>query len=338
MIRTRRSLLGAIAATIAGPSIAWAQQTERVARVVIVRTIGQSRMDRRDPPARARVRDWHVSLFAEKGFVEGRNLSLDIVDLDLPEAEAERLAREIVAKLPDVILVGDDRISLFRKLTTELPLVFYQYSGDAVQDGIVRSYARPGGNVTGTALVQGFENKGWEILKELRPAAKRLGVIWQADDFAEPWAPAERKRQAREAAKLALECIELPFHAGVRFPVLERAIRAARIDLLDASSDTEEPWAVELMRFVERNRLPTLWTHVGRVREGGLLSANLSTGQAYSDAIEIAVSILHGAKPATIPVRTPTRFVTAINMRTARAMGLQVPPAVLVRATTVIDN
>jgi putative ABC transport system substrate-binding protein len=339
MIRTRRSFMGTVAVALASPSFAWAQGTERVARVVVVRTVGQSRMDRRDPPARARMREWHVKMFAEKGFVEGRNLALDIVDLDLPDAEAERLAREIVAKRPDAILVGDDRIPLFKSLTTEVPLVFYQYGGDPVLSGIVPSYARPGGNVTGTALAPpGAENKGWEILKELRPSAKRLGVVWNAEELGEPWAPGERKRQSAAAARMGLECIEIVLPAGSQFPAVERAIRAAKVDLLDATSDTEEPWVPGLMRFVERTRLPTLWTHMGRVREGGLLSANPDTSQAYNDAIDIVVSILHGAKPATIPVRAPTRFVTAINMRTARAMGLQVPPSVLVRVTRVIDN
>src|SRR5262249_27508283 len=102
--------------------------------------------------------------------------------------------------------------------------------------------------------------------------------------------------------------------------------------------DPNGGWGPGLMRLVERSRLPTLWIHAGRVREGGLLSANGSTNESQVGAYVIAARILRGAKPGEIPVQTPTRYVIAVNLRTARAMGLTVPASVLVRATTVGDK
>jgi putative ABC transport system substrate-binding protein len=128
------------------------------------------------------------------------------------------------------------------------------------------------------------------------------------------------------------------FPRTTAFAPVERVIRAAGIDMLDAGNDNEEPWFPDLMKFVARTRVPTLYGHVGRVRQGGLLSANASTGQAMVEAFAIAGKILRGAKPGDIPVSVPTRFVIAINKRTAREMGLVVPSSVLLRASTVIDQ
>ena len=183
----------------------------------------------------------------------------------------------------------------------------------------------------------GADDKGWEVLRELSPKGKRIGVMWRDDQIPTPDYAIERARLKGSASRLGFEYVDIVFPKSAKFAPLERKLRDSRIDVL-VIGETDDPWVPDLMRFVQRARIPALWPHAGRVRDGGLCSANPSTGQAMTDAIAMVALILRGAAPATMPLRVPTRFVTAINLRTARAMGLEVPPALLVRATVVVDK
>ena len=118
----------------------------------------------------------------------------------------------------------------------------------------------------------------------------------------------------------------------------EREVRKARVDVLDATAlDALYPSLPEIMKVLERARIPAHWVTSELVRAGGLVSVTASMGEAYREAFRMAALILRGADPATMPVRTPLKFVTAINLRTARAMGLAVPPSVLLRADVVVE-
>jgi putative ABC transport system substrate-binding protein len=288
------------------------------------------------------VEDWANKRFAEEGFVPGRDLRVEYVDLRLEDPDMSALegrARAMLASRPDVVIVGEDGIELLQRLTRTVPLVFYQFSADPVAFGLVESYGRPGGNITGTTYAApGGEMKGWELLKELSPTARRIGTLWREWELGERWVPMVRSHEKAAARRLGLERVEIVFPRATTFAPIERVIRAAHVDVLDAGNDNEEPWFPELMKYVARTKLPALYGHVGRVRQGGLVSANASTGQAMVEAFAIAGKILRGAKPGEIPVSVPTRYVLAINLRTARAMGLAVPSSVLLRATTVIDQ
>ena len=310
--------------------------------MVFIPTIGAARLHRSDEKAPRGVEDWANKRFAEEGLVPGRDLRVEYVDLRLDDPDVAALegrARAMLASRPDVVIVGEDGIELLQQLTRTIPLVFYQFSADPVAFGLVESYGRPGGNITGTTYAApGGEMKGWELLKELSPKARRIGILWREWELGERWVPMVRSLEKAAASRLGLERVEIVFPRTTAFAPVERVIRAAGIDMLDAGNDNEEPWFPDLMKFVARTRVPTLYGHVGRVRQGGLLSANASTGQAMVEAFAIAGKILRGAKPGDIPVSVPTRFVIAINKRTAREMGLVVPSSVLLRASTVIDQ
>ena len=337
----RRRLLRTVAMTGIIPAAVRAEGIARKPHIVYVPTLGQAREHRQIPGGRERFAQYFAGQFAESGFKEGRDFSWEYLDLELgdPNAAAiEARAKDVIRRQPDAILAGEDSVLVLKPLTTTIPIVFYQFGGDPTLFGLVESYSRPGANITGTTLeAPGIDAKGWELLKELSPRAKRIGVLWGDDEMKEVWTPMAQERQRAAASRIGLEYVPIVIARGGTFAAIERAIRAARIDLIEAGV-IEEPWVPELIRFVERARIPALWPNSELVRRGGLASASPAMGQAMWDAIAMVVLILRGANAATLPVRVPTRFVTAINLRTAKAMGLDVPPSVLLRANVVVEK
>jgi len=335
----RRRLLLALAALAGLP--AWPQTPNRPVRLLFIPTVGMARLHRKDPHAKAGTEEWLEKQFAEQGLVPRRDFTVTYVDRQLEDpdvAAIEQRAKLLLGRGTDVVMVGEDGIDVLMRVTKTIPLVFYQFAGDPVAFGLVASYGRPGGNVTGSTLAQpGTDILGWQLLKELSPKAKRLGVLWRDWELGEPWVPMVEAQEKAAAARAGFEWVRVLFPRTKAFAPVERAIRAARVDVLDFGTDSEEPWAADLARFVERERIPTLWGQRARVREGGLLAVHGAGGQAMVDAIAIAARIVRGAKPAEIPVSSPTRFIISINLRTARAMGLAIPPSVRVRATEVIE-
>jgi len=166
-----------------------------------------------------------------------------------------------------------------------------------------------------------------------RPASRIMRV---AINHLGPWTPEVNDVQLAAATRLGLELVRIDLPANSAYPAIERAIRKAKIDLLCSTGG--EQWAPDLMRFLERARIPADWTSPEYVRQGGLLSSLPSWDGQYRIAVTIVARVLRGENPATIPVHAPTSFTTAINLRTARAMGLTVPPSILLRADVVFDE
>ncbi len=334
MDEVRRRVIGCSAAVLLGPALARAQPASRIMRVAFV---PNGSMSSRTAAQQLELRQVNAKLFAEQGFVEGRNLALEYVDLDHSDpTEAERRARAVIAGRPDAILVAGDNIGLFARLTKEIPVVFYYVGFDPLRAGYVESYSRPGGNVTGIMFYPpGHVLKSWELLKELAPKARRIGVIWFEDNLTGPWAPEMHDVALATASRLGLELVRIVVPTNSAYPAIERAIRKAKIDLLGNLGDGATP---DLMRFLERARIPASWNGPGLVRQGGLLSSQPKGIGQRTIAVTIVGQVLRGANPATIPVHWPTSFTTAINLRTARAMGLTVPPSILLRADMVFDE
>jgi putative ABC transport system substrate-binding protein len=334
----RRRILAALAAAPLVPLLARAQARPKL--VVYIPTAGFARFCQREEGARERTIKWMGEELAARGVIPGRDLVLEWVDLELTDLDAkslEKRAQALLARSPDLILVGEDGIEGLMRLTKTVPLVFYEFSGDPVVFGLVKSYNHPGGNVTGSTLAApGAEVKGWELLRALAPKAKRLGVLTRKEELDEPWSIADRDRMKTVATQLGFEFVQIPYPRSPTLAPIERAIRAAKVDVLDASAELEDPWVKDLMAFVQRSRLPTIWANQSRVRAGGLLAVHGSYGEAKVEALAIAARILRGAKPAEIPVAFPKRIITAINLRTAEAMGLPVPPSVVVSANVVV--
>lgn len=324
----RRRMLAIGTLAVAWPRGALPASSGRTKRVVLQREFGKK--------IRARIAGW----FAEEGFVEGQGLVLEYVDLEQPDAaENERRARAIVEGRPDAIVVpGGETIALFKRLTTQIPVVFWSFGIDPVKAGLVESYHRPGGNITGTTNM-GTERIGklWEFLRALRPDAQRFGMMWTDARLGEPLAQHTRAASREVSARMGVECVEIVVAADAGFPEVEKAIQASGAQVLTVLSGLSRPTSIELTGFLERSRIPAGWETLDAVRQGGLLYHMGSLEEAFREAVRMVARILRGASPGQIPVQEVTRFELAINLRTAQAMGLAVPDAIRLQATHVFD-
>ena len=278
---------------------------------------------------------WNTDLFREQGWAVGENLS--IVHANLVELQGEavdRRAHEIVASKPDVILIDDDHVALFKRLTKDIPLVFVNLCCDPVRLGFVQSLGRPGGNITGTVIAPVHIGKGWEIAMQLRPRLKRLATL-HMDDVPREYLDADSEAQREAAARLRLELVDIALPQGTSFAEVERRIRAARVDAVDVSVPGDIAWLPQLRSFLPAAGIIGLWD-TKQAREGGLLGGQAGGPSGFRDAVKIADRILRGAKPAEIPVQMNRSTSIAINLRTAKAMNIEVPPSVLVLADIVI--
>jgi putative ABC transport system substrate-binding protein len=288
-----------------------------------------------------RVGDRARAWYGEHGLVDGRNVELLGEPLKglAPDAMQAR-ARAVLASRPDAVVAFYwDSVFLYRRLTREIPLVFVNFGGDPVRYKLVESLRRPGGNVTGTCQqLMSMTPKFFELLRELRPGARRGGVL-----VGERSVDAEHMVQGREEVRraatllgMAIEFVVVPDNPTLA--AIRAQIEQARIEVLFVPDDLYGlPVMDELTGYLAAARLPALYISASYVRKGGLVSITPDEQEGHRMAVEMVARILRGETPATMPVYQATRYRTAINLRTARAMGIDVPPAVLTRADDVVQ-
>jgi putative ABC transport system substrate-binding protein len=326
---TRRRLPALSAALLAAPLAAGAQQ--RVYRIGQLWTTGP------DDPLLPRVREAVRQGLREQGWVEGQNVTLEYryargrLDL-LPE-----FAAELVGTRLDVILVGPGPSALaVKKATTTIPIVFAA-AIDPVGVGLVASLARPGGNVTGVSLLAGIEiaGKHLQLLKEATPGATRAGVLWNPGNASHPLLVKEVEAAAR-ALGMGFRAFEA--HGG---DVLDQAFAAMSRERTGALVVLGDPLfyshRARIAALAAQHRLPAIYGLREHAEAGGLMAYAPDLLDNYRRAGIYVGKILKGARPADLPVEQPTKFELTINMRTARAFGLTLPPSVLTRADQVID-
>ena len=270
----------------------------------------------------------------ELGYVEGRDY---VIEARHSEGRLELLAplaRELVALKPDVILTGSSAALLaLKKETTSIPIVFGT-AADVVEQGIVASLARPGGNITGITLRSEMSGKLVQLVRETLPDARRIALFEHEGD---PYAArfSEAHRQPAQAAGFQLSIVKVR-----RREDFERAF-------LDMKSARADALIVPQMSLFSSNqkmvtegaikaRLP-LYSTGPIAQAGGLLSFSSVVRENYRRAAVMIDKIFKGAKPADIPVEEPDRFRLVINLRTARALGIKIPQSVLIRADEVIE-
>ena len=272
----------------------------------------------------------------ELGRVEGQRFTIESRFADgKPERLAE-LAADLVRRKVDVILAGSTPgAAAARKATATIPIVVVT-TGDPVAGGLVASLARPGANVTGvTALGQMLNAKRLELIKETLPGVTRVAVLVNpAAPYTDPFL------QERESTARAMG-LQLPVHEVRSSGALERAFAAitaerpgALMVLTDVMLITHRRRVVEL---VARSRLPAVYPEREFVDAGGLMFYGASLASMYRHAATYVDRIAKGAKPADLPVEQPTSLELVINLKTAQALGLVIPPAVLARADRVIE-
>jgi putative tryptophan/tyrosine transport system substrate-binding protein len=324
------TLVGGAAAV--RPLAARAQQAERVRRIGILTGLAED-----DPDAQARHAAFRQAL-QQLGWIEGRNVLYEQRSRSGGNVGlARRNAAELVALTPDVILVGGaTNIEALQQATRTISIVFAGLT-DPVGGGYVESLARPGGNTTGfTSFEYGLSAKWVELMKEIAPRVTRAGVLrlhgnsigiglWAAMQGAAPSSGMElRPIQVRDA------------------PEIERSIAAfagggPNGGLVVTPSGLTILHRDLISTLTARHQLPTVYPYRYFVAGGGLASYGPDVNDQYRRAAGYVDRILKGARPADLPVQQPTRFELVINLKTAKALGLEVPPTLLARADEVIE-
>ena len=323
------TLAGTAAALMAASNGAWAQMAAKVHRVGV---LGPDISDGQGPVWNA-----FVDELALRGHVEGRNLVFEKRFGQGDRAElVDQLALELVALKPDVIYAARGTLSALaaKRATATIPVVFYS-SGDPVGMGLVASLARPGGNLTGTS-VQGFDiiAKALQLLVEALGKPSRVAYIAPAGTRSAPWFTGLDATLKRSAQALALK---VEFVDVVTVDSLEPIIRQLVLDRVDAAIVSDFPLFRPQMQHIARlfikHRLPAYGdAYAGFLMHYGEQRVKLARmAAAYVDRI------LAGAKPAELPVEQLSTFELVINQGTARALGLSLPPALLLRADEVIQ-
>jgi putative ABC transport system substrate-binding protein len=236
----------------------------------------------------------------------------------------------------DVIVTSGTLAPLAAKQATSTIPIVMAPAGDPVGSGLVDSLARPGGNLTGLSLMApDLGGKRLELLKELRPGISRVAILWNATN---PYAALVMRETATAAATLGLERQSFE----VTMPnYLEGVLESARRYQPDALIVVEDPFTVSLQKqiidFAGTNRLPVIYGLREFVQTGGLMAYGASLPDLRQRAASYVDKILKGAKPADLPIQQPTKFELIINLKTARALGLEVPATLLSRADEVIE-
>jgi putative ABC transport system substrate-binding protein len=317
------SLLGGAAA--AWPLAARAQQAARLPRLGVL-LLSTPQADPQMETARPALRDL--------GYVEGQNL---VIEYRYAEGRPERLpdlAADLVRMKPDVLFVlGGDVAPAAVKATQTIPIVFTS-SADPVRQGFVASLARPGGNATGiTLLLDELASKRLELLKQAAPRVSRVGFLWNPDH-----ADNELPEAERAAASLGIELKPLTVRGPADFDGAFMAATQARIDgLYVVSSRLTLQNLGRIVNFVAENRLPLAGGFGAWAKQHGLLSYGPNVEDMTRRAVAYIDRILKGTKPADLPVQQPTRFELVINLRTARALGLDVPLQLQQLADEIIE-
>jgi putative ABC transport system substrate-binding protein len=273
------------------------------------------------------------------GYVDGRSVVIEYRDAEGKYDRLPALAAELVALKVDVIVAADTPAALAAKQATRtLPIVFIG-AGDPVTIGLVTSLARPGGNVTGLSLLApDLVGKRLELLKQAVPGVGRVAALWQPGFVGERTEKDMLKEVevAARALRVQLQYVEArgPADFDRAFSDMTRARADALTVLGSAMFANERRRVVDL---AAKNRLPGVYGFREYVDAGGLMAYGPNVADLFQRAAIYADKILKGAKPGDLPVEQPTKFELVINRKTAKALGLTIPPSVLGRADQVIE-
>jgi putative ABC transport system substrate-binding protein len=331
-VTTRREFIGTLAGgLLVAPLAADAQQAAKVAR------IGWLALNLAAAP---HVPEAFRQGLRDLGYVEGRNVVIEYRDAEGKPERLPALAAELVALKVDVILAAGTPQALAAKHATKtIPIVFASGASDPVTSGLVTSLARPGGNVTGlTGLGPELVGKCLEQLTQAVSGVTRVAVLWQ------PGALGERTEKemlkgaevAGRALGVRLQFVEArgPAEFDRAFSDMTMA-RAGALTVLGSAMFFNE--RRRLVDLAAKHRLPTVFPWREGVDAGGLMSYGPIGPDLFRRAATYVDKILKGAKPADLPVEQPTKFELVINLKTAKALGLTIPPSVLARADQVIE-
>jgi putative ABC transport system substrate-binding protein len=331
-MQRREFIAGLGGAAAAWPIAARAQQPDRIRRLGVLMGYAED-----DPEAKLWL-SWFTQALAELGWTDGRNVRMDVRWGAGNVDRARIYAKELVDLQPDVIVAHTTPVTAaLQRETRTIPIVFVNVA-DPIGSGFIASLSRPGGNMTGFISWEASMAVKWlELLTEIAPGVKRVAILFNPD-----------------TAKYAISYFLPEFEAAVRSFKVEPIVAPVHTDAEIETAITSlgrEPGGgllvvpdsfmfvhrAPILLLAARNNLPVVHNLAAFVRDGGLLSYGADEGNNFLRATPYVDRILRGAKPADLPVQLPVKFVMTLNAKTAKALGLTVPPSILVRADEVIE-
>jgi putative ABC transport system substrate-binding protein len=311
-----------------GGVVAQAQQRPKVAR------IGTLRVDARTSPAAMESIDDLKRGLSNLGYVEGQNINFEIRRAENKLDRLPILAAELVQLKVDAIVTGGPQATKAAKeATNTIPIVMGRMD-DVVEHGLVMSLARPGGNVTGLSFQTGELSGKWlELLKEVLPKLSRMAVLWDTSGTA------GQLRTVEEGARSMGLHLVVSKVAGLKnFDFVFDGIRKERMEgLIILASPIFTGQRARLAELAAKQNLPAIYYHEGFAQAGGLLAYGPKQSEfSWHRAAIFVDKILKGAKPADLPVEQPTKFELVVNLKTAKQIGVTIPPSMLAQADKVI--
>ena len=324
----RTFLCGLTLGTLCAPLAAGAQQPGKVARIGHLSFGSATPGSRLDEAFRQGLR--------ELGYVEGQNI---VIEYRWAEGRAERLpdlAAELVSLKVDIIVAAGTPAPLAAKHSTRTIPIVMSSAGDPVGSGLVASLARPGGNVTGlSTFTRELAAKRLQLLKGVVPGVSQVAVLWNA---ANPYAVLVMRETGAAARTLGVQVQSLEVRDPDEFEnAFPAAIRGRAGALIVVDDPLTYLYRMRIADLAARNRLPAMYGFREYAEAGGLMAFGTSLADLYRRAATYVDKILKGAKPADLPVEQPTKFELVVNLKTAKALGLTIPPSVLLRADEIIQ-
>ena len=323
----RRDFIAAVGGAVAGPLAARAQQP---AKQPTIGFLGSGTLEGQGQWVAA-----FLQRLRELGWIEGRNITIEYRWAEGNSDRADELAAELVRRRVDVIVTYANPIVLaVKRSTSTIPIVFAA-AADPLGTGLVSTLARPGGNVTGLSVeATDLGSKRLELLRDVVPNFRRLGIMANVGNSASVLEMREvqsasgtlglevKTLDIRQAEDIARAFDELKGHVDALYVCIDTILFANRIRIITLALAA---------------RLPTMFTTQEAVKAGGLMTYGPSFPELFRRAGDYVDKILHGAKPEDLPVEQPTKFNLVLNLTTAKALGLTIPPTLLARADEVIE-
>jgi putative tryptophan/tyrosine transport system substrate-binding protein len=327
----RREFIAGLGSAAAWPVVARAQQGERVRRLGMLLATSES-----DPMGQARIAAFRQAL-TRLGWTEGSNLKIEWRWTGGDTERVRDYAAELVRLAPDVIIAnGTPSVAALKDATTTIPIVFTVVN-DPVALGFIASMARPGGNITGFSFLEySMYGKALQVLKQIAPGIVRAALMYNADTY--NYVATNLRSFEPVAKELSIELAGAP----VRNPA-EIEVVAAKLAQRPGSAllVTPDPFLNAhrgtVIRAANEGRVPATYSYRQHVQEGGLTSYGPDSVEIFARSASYVDRILKGTQPSDLPAEAPVKFELAINLKTAKALGLTVPETLLATADEVIQ-
>jgi len=322
----------AFIALLGGVAVAWppAARAQRAANMPTIGYLG---------PTTHAVESQRVAAFVQRlrelGWIENRTIAIEYRWAEGREERFAQIAAEFVRLKVDVIVTyATPPVIAAKQATSVIPIVFAA-AGDPVNAGLVASLAHPGGNITGLSIQQtDLASKRLELLREVVPGLRRLAIMSNADN---PGSVLEMGDVLTTARTLGLDVVTLEIRRAEDIAPAFQALKGRADALYVCNDPLVNTNRIRINTSALGARLPTIYNSWEAVEAGGLMSYGANFPDTFRRAAELIDKVLRGAKPADIPVEQPTKFDLVINLTTAKALGLDVPPTLLARANEVIE-